>query len=189
MGHLPLNVFETRYTQMVEDALAGNRLIGIIQPTGEKSENGRQKLYRTGCAGKIVEFSETGDGRYLIKLAGLYRFDVITEITKNTPYCMAEIDWRPYKEDYKAMGCLDIDRIRLNALLRVYFSRHEMNCDWEAVDGTPDGKLITCLSMICPFGPGERQALLEAKCCHTRADLFMRMLEIAAHGYPPEACN
>lgn len=186
MGHLPLNVFEPRYMRMVEDALAGSRMIGIIQPlTGAGGERA-PRLHRTGCAGKIVEFSETADGRYLIKLAGLYRFNIETEIAAPAPYRVARADWRPFRDDGRAFRCLDLDRARLNALLRLYFSRQQMNCDWEAVDGAPDGRLITCLAMICPFEPGERQALLEAACCRTRAELFMRMLEIAAHGQPPE---
>lgn len=189
MGHLPLNVFEPRYMRMVEDALAGNRMIGIIQPLQGTEEESAPKLHRTGCAGKIIEFSETADGRYLIKLAGLYRFNIANEIPASAPYRIARADWLPYRDDSKAFKCLNIDRERLNTLLRSYFSKQQMSCDWKAVDGAPDGKLITCLSMICPFDPGERQALLEAACCKTRADLFMRMLEIAAHGCPPEGCH
>lgn len=186
MGYLPLNVFEPRYMRMVEDALAGSRIIGIIQPVGRFSGRGEPALHRTGCAGKIVEFSETADGRYLIKLAGLYRFNIENEMdAAPVPYRVARADWRPFREDSKAFQCLNLDRERLNMLLRAYFSRQQMSCDWEAVDGAPDGKLITCLAMICPFDAGERQALLEAACCRTRADLFMRMLEIAAHGQPP----
>lgn len=185
MGHLPLNIFEPRYMRMVEDALAGNRMIGIIQPLGDTSGRDASELHRTGCAGKIVEFSETADGRYLIKLAGLYRFNIESEIAASVPYRVARADWQPFREDGKAFKCLNLDRERLNVLLRAYFSRQQMSCDWKAVDGAPDGKLITCLAMICPFDPGERQALLEAACCRTRADLFMRMLEIAACGQLP----
>ncbi|MCC6597679.1 MAG: LON peptidase substrate-binding domain-containing protein [Alphaproteobacteria bacterium] len=188
-GHLPLNVFEPRYMRMIDDALATDRLIGIIQPTDETATHPRPHLRRTGCAGKIIEFSETADGRYIIKLAGLYRFNLIAEIDQPLPYRIVTVDWQPYEKDSKAFKCLNLDRAHLNALLRLYFSKQEMICDWEAVDGAADDKLITCLAMICPFEPQERQALLEAACCKTRADLFMSMLELAVQGRPRNACH
>ena len=175
-GQLPLNIFEPRYVQMVEDALAGNRMIGMIQPADE-SEN--PVLAKTGCAGKIIEFSETTDGRYLITLSGAYRFNIADEVESMRLYRLVKPDWTPYETDSKAFRCLDLDRERLKDLLKNYFQQHEMDCDWSAVDEAPDGKLITCLSMVCPFEATEKQALLEAACCKTRASLFMSMLEMA----------
>lgn len=175
-GKLPLNIFEPRYKQMIEDAMATNRLIGMIQP---KDETENPALQKTGCAGKIVEFSETPDGRYLVTLSGAYRFDVAEELTGTKLYRVVKPAWDPYENDYKAFSCLGLDREKLKTLLKNFFEQHGMDCDWQAVDGAPDGKLITCLSMVCPFEQKEKQALLEAACCKTRAELFMAMLEIA----------
>jgi hypothetical protein len=178
-GQLPLNIFEPRYVQMIEDALAGNRLIGMILPKAGQEQSPAPALEKTGCAGKIIEFSETADGRYLITLAGIYRFDIAEEPSSGKPYRTVKPDWSAYAKDAKAFSCLDIDREKLKALLKDYFTQHEMACSWQAVDNAPDGKLITCLSMICPFEHREKQALLEAPCCNTRAQMFMSMLEIA----------
>ena len=175
-GQLPLNIFEPRYVQMVEDALSGNRIIGMIQPADESE---KPKLQKTGCAGKIIEFSETGDGRYLITLSGIYRFNIDQELDSTRLYRVVKPNWTPYEKDSKAFRSLDLDRDRLKDLLKNYFQQHEMDCDWSAVDDAPDGKLITCLSMVCPFEQTEKQALLEAPCCKTRASLFMSMLEMA----------
>jgi uncharacterized protein len=172
-GNLPLNIFEKRYLKMVEDSLASHRLIGMIQP---KSGN---ELYEVGCAGKITEFRETGDGRYLITLTGICRFHIDEELKVNTPYRQIKAGWKKFKEDLEPQSELGIDRDKLNTLLQSYFSAQEMNCDWEAVQKAPDGKLITCLSMVCPFEPKEKQALLEASGCKSRGETFMTMLEMA----------
>ncbi len=172
-GGLPLNVFEPRYLAMVEDSLAADRLIGMIQPKDGEA------LYDTGCAGKITEFSETPDGRYRIMLTGICRFKIREELKTDEPYRRIRPGWEPYKDDLAPRDCLDIDRRKLTALLQSYFTAQDMNCDWGAIEKAPDGKLITCLAMICPFDPQEKQALLEAPCCKTRAETFMTMLEMA----------
>lgn len=178
-GQLPLNIFEPRYLQMVEDALSGNRIIGMIQPQGDHKDEEKPALVKTGCAGKITEFTETQDGRYLITLAGVYRYHIAEEMSTDKLYRIVKADWSKYENDSKAFSCLDLDRQKLKALLKDYFQQHEMDCSWKAIDDAPDGKLITCLSMICPFEQKEKQALLEAACCKTRAELFMGMLEMA----------
>ncbi|MGB4107708.1 MAG: LON peptidase substrate-binding domain-containing protein [Alphaproteobacteria bacterium] len=175
MGNLPLNIFEKRYLKMVGDALGGNRLIGMIQPRAE----GETALYDIGCAGKITEFRETGDGRYVITLTGISRFKIAEELKTATPYRQVRPDWEAYKNDLEPSSCLDLDRAKLNILLQSYFSAQEMKCDWKAVEKAPDGRLVTCLAMVCPFEPKEKQALLEAPCCKTRAEAFMTMLEMA----------
>ena len=178
-GQLPLNIFEPRYVQMIEDAMRSNRLIGMILPQIDQTEKETPILEKTGCAGKIIEFSETMDGRYLITLAGIYRFNIDEELSTDKLYRTVKPDWAPYETDTKAFSCLGLDRDKLKTLLKDYFVQHEMDCSWQAVDDAPDGKLITCLSMICPFEHQEKQALLEAPCCKTRAQMFMSMLEIA----------
>jgi Lon protease-like protein len=173
-GNLPLNIFEKRYLKMVEDSLASSRLIGMIQPKNEASD-----LYDIGCAGKITEFRETNDGRYLITLTGISRFRVEKELQVNTPYRQIKAGWSEFKQDLEPSSQLGLDRTRLQELLQAYFSSQEMNCDWGAVEKATDGKLITCLSMVCPFEPKEKQALLEAAGCKARAETFMTMLEMA----------
>jgi Lon protease-like protein len=186
-GSLPLNIFEPRYKQMIEDAMAGNRLIGMIQPQEETAEI--PALHKTGCAGKIIEFNETPDGRYLIKLSGVYRFDVLAENKTSKLYRTVKPDWAPYKDDIKAFKCLNLNRDQLTNMLKAYFEKQGMDCNWGTVDGIPDGKLITCLSMVCPFNAAEKQALLEAPCCKTRAEMFMTLLELALHDRPLKACH
>jgi Lon protease-like protein len=183
-GNLPLNIFEPRYLAMVEDAMGTNRMIGMIQPNEKNVKNitDATSLYKTGCAGKITEFSETADGRYLIKLSGIARFDVAEEISGNRGYRRVKPRWNGYEKDLIPSSCLGVDRARLKDLLQKYFEHEGMTCDWGAVDGTPDGKLMTCLSMVCPFDAAEKQALLEAKGCGERAKMFMAMLEMAVSG-------
>ena len=180
-GQLPLNIFEPRYLRMVEDALSGSRIIGIIQPRGTADHpNDHPTLFETGCAGRIVNFSETNDGRYLVTLKGLARFRVENELVPgNSGYRRVRADWAGFDRDLDPVDCLNLDRARLRGLLETYFDIHGLSCDWAAVENAPDNKLITCLSMICPLDAGEKQALLEAGCCKTRADLFMTILDMA----------
>lgn len=177
-GQLPLNIFEPRYLAMVADALRGDRLIGIIQPKTNATTN--DTLYKTGCAGRITNFSETDDGRYLITLKGVCRF----QSTQEAPlaaggYRSVAAEWAPFREDITPPQSLDIDRKKLSGLLASYFDMEGMKCDWAAIESASDEKLITCLAMACPLDAGEKQALLEAPCCKTRADLFMSLLEMA----------
>jgi len=172
-GQLPLNIFEKRYLAMVQDSLKEERLIGMIQP--KSGEN----LFSVGCAGRITAFEETEDGRYLITLTGLSRFRTQAELPQRRGYRRVMADWEAYSADMRPESCLDLDRDHLKKLLCDYFQLHSLSCDWDAVDGTPDQKLITSLAMICPLGPNEKQALLEAQCCRSRAQMFMTMLEMA----------
>lgn len=172
-GSLPLNIFEKRYLKMIEDALSGHRLIGMVQTKAGAD------IYDVGCAGKITEFSETDDGRYVIKLTGICRFGIIKELKSDKPYRSVKPRWSPYENDIQKPACDDLDREKLHELLGQYFSKEEMSCNWKALEEVSDAKLITCLSMVCPFDASEKQALLEVPCCNTRADMFMTMLEMA----------
>ena len=186
LGQLPLNIFEPRYLQMVEDAMATDRLIGMIQPHPADQDARKPRLQQTGCAGKIIEFSETEDGRYLISLSGVYRFNIDEELSTTKTYRIVKPDWTPYKSDFSSYKSLDLDREKLKSLMKSYFEQHDMNCDWYAFDRAADGKLITCLSMLCPFDPAEKQSLLEASCAKKRAALFIGMLEMALKsGFKP----
>lgn len=173
-GQLPLNIFEPRYLAMVADALQSNRLIGIIQPRTNNA------LYQTGCAGRITSFSETDDGRYLITLKGACRFHAGQEQGMAAGgYRRVIATWSAFSGDITPPQSLDIDRKKLSSLLASYFDMEGMKCDWAAIESASDEKLITCLAMACPLDAGEKQALLEAPCCKTRADLFMSLLEMA----------
>lgn len=178
-GQLPLNVFEDRYKAMVDDALQSNRMIGIIQPRPVGLLTG-EALFNTGCAGKIVSFTETVDGRYEITLKGVCRFHVAKEkpLTQSG-YRSITADWSAFRRDTESVGSLNIDREKLKTLLKSYFFMEGMDCNWHAIDSASDDTLITALSMICPLDCGEKQALLEAVCGNSRADLFMTLLEMA----------
>jgi Lon protease-like protein len=182
-GQLPLNIFEKRYLAMVEDVLSSkHRIMGMIQPKEPGSAQDfrlKPELCRTGCAGKIIDFSETSDGRYLITLQGICRFDVESEMDTTTLYRQIRPEWKPYARDVLKPECTGLEREKLHTMLEQYFRNENLNCDWGKVEEASDESLITCLSMICPFEPLEKQALLEAPCCSTRAAMFMTMLDMA----------
>lgn len=178
-GDLPLNIFEPRYIAMIDWALRGNRLIGIIQPNNRSPEV-LAGLYMTGCIGRISRFEETDDGRYLINLHGICRFRTVTELPQDrASYRMMRVDYQPFAHDISPVGCLDIDRNRLMGLLKSYFDRQGMCLDWQLINEIADESLLTTLAMVCPFSSLEKQALLEAPCCKSRANLFIKLLEIA----------
>ena len=169
-GELPLNIFEPRYMEMVADAMKTNRLIGIIQPD-----------FKTGCVGRIVKFEEVADGRYLISLRGLCRFTIgLDEATTSpAPYRRVHVSWENFGTDMVRVECLDIDKPHLKNLLRQYFDAQGLSMDWELLDEVADEGLFTALAMVCPLPPSEKQALLEASNCKARADLFIKLLEMA----------
>lgn len=177
-GRLPLNIFEPRYLAMVDDALAGSRMVGMIQPCDLKPEDPAPEIYQTGCAGRICRFEETPDGRYLIALAGVCRFDVAEELPPANGYRSVRPDWSAYEDDLEVCRC-GLDRDRLLPALRQYFDAHGIEADWAALQEAPDERLVTCLSMICPFGAPEKQALLEAAGLGERAELLMALVEMA----------
>ncbi len=173
-GQLPLNIFEPRYLAMVNDALCRDRMIGMVQTMGAGSE-----IFRTGCAGRITQFEETSDGRYLITLTGVCRFAIAEELERHQGYRRVRPNWQGFASDMEKTGCLGLDRSHLTELLRDYFSINELSMDWDLLDAIADDSLMTALAMICPLSPSEKQALLEAPCCKTRASMFMSILEIA----------
>ncbi len=188
-GRLPLNIFEPRYLAMVDAALSGGRLIGMIQPQdvepdseGAAPEVGSRPLYQVGCAGRIVAFSESDDGRYLITLAGLIRFRVRAELPDDAGgFRIAAPDFRPYRRDLAEPEESLIDREELLAALRLYFGRHGLKADWAAIEKAPNDKLVTSLAMLCPFEPSEKQVLLEASTLTLRAEAMTTILRLGAH--------
>jgi len=177
---LPLNIFEPRYLRMTEDALAGGRLIGMVQPLDAGSGEPAPELFATGCAGRITSFTETDDGRILIILTGVCRFDVGSELVVDTAYRQVEPRWEPYRSDLLEIADGGIDRERLYASLRFYFEARDLDTDWDALDEATDEKLVNSLAMSCPFDPTEKQALLEAEGLSERTRLMLALLNMAA---------
>ncbi len=178
-GQLPLNIFEPRYLAMTRDALGGDRMVGMIQPTGPEDRFGQPELYRTGCAGRVISFSETQDGRYLITLNGLCRFDVAEELPLVNGYRRVVASFAAYRADMAPVHNVDIDRARLLQALRGYFEHRQLAVNWEAIERAPDEQLVVSLAMMCPFKPNEKQALLEAADVGVRAQTMMALLEMA----------
>jgi len=178
-GRLPLNIFEPRYLSMIRDALATDRLIGMIQPALANDPAEAPELYPIGCAGRITQFAETDDGRFLITLTGTCRFRVDQEVASMRGYRRVIADWGHYQEDLLPDEAETLDRERLVGSLRQYFDRQGITADWDTIRNTPDERLVTTLAMICPFEPIEKQALLEAETLANRSDLLLTMLEMA----------
>jgi len=177
-GRLPLNIFEPRYRAMVEDALGGDRMIGMVQPTDPASREREPAVYETGCAGRITTFAETDDGRYLITLTGVSRFTIRRELDGVRGYRLVAAAWDRFTDDLAESGG-DVDRPRLLAGLKGYFKTQGLSVDWSAIESTPDERLVTSLAMICPFTPSEKQALLEAPDLPERAKLLIALIEMA----------
>jgi uncharacterized protein len=180
-GQLPLNIFEPRFLALTADALKTDRLIGMIQPQDGTGDAGDPPIYRTGCAGRMTAFSETDDGRYLITLTGVARFDIARELPRDRLYRRVVPEWQPYRGDFEESIAV-IDRTRLLTALKPFFQRYRIAAEWPAVEATPDQRLVTTIAMACPFAPSEKQALLEARDAAERARLLTALVEMAAHG-------
>lgn len=177
---LPLNVFEPRYLAMVEDAIAGSRLVGMIQPERPGDPLPAPKLSGVGCAGRITDFSESGDGRYFITLTGVARFRLRREVTVETPYRQAELDFAAFEADFTpGAGAEAVDRAALLRTLAAYLEANKLEADWDNVKGAPNEALVNGLAMMAPFGAREKQALLEAADLRARADMLVAITEMA----------
>jgi hypothetical protein len=187
-GRLPLNIFEPRYLAMVEDSLATGRMFAMIQPDPHQPETASGPgLYRIGCLGRMTSFSETDDGRFLITLIGVVRFTVAAELAMGRGYRRLHGDLSPYLADLETpSGPIGVEREALLTALRGYFARRNFEANWDAVRRMDDQALITTLSMICPFEPAEKQALLEAATEPDRAAILLALLQMgAAETGPP----
>lgn len=191
-GQLPLNIFEPRYLEMVEDALSGKRIIAMIQPRIEEGSGGedededdsdrfdetaRPQLSQVGCLGRITTYAETGDGRVLITLQGICRFRVLDEINCRKPYRQCRI--APFLTDLENAPDLgEIDREALLRAFRDYLEVHNLEADWDSISRAGNDTLVNALSMMSPFGPAEKQALLEAPDLKTRAATLIAITEM-----------
>ncbi|MCH2393351.1 LON peptidase substrate-binding domain-containing protein [Oceanibaculum sp.] len=183
-GRLPLNIFEPRYLAMTRDALAGDRLIGMVQPKPAAAgqyggDAGSAEIYPVGCAGRLTAFAETDDGRYLITLTGLCRFHVTQELQTIQGYRRVQVDWNGYEGDLEASDCCGLKRENFESALAHYFRLYGIQADWATIKEAPDERLITSLAMICPFAPTEKQALLEAPTLADRARVMQTLIEMA----------
>ena len=179
-GRLPLNIFEPRYLAMTRDALAGERLIGMMQPSDPRVAADNPPVYPTGCAGRITSFSETDDGRFLIALTGISRFRIREELPLLEGYRRVVPEWREFARDLSSDDDPGFDRDRLLRGLRAYFQHHKIEADWDAITSVPGERLVTSIAMVCPFEPNEKQALLEALDLDERARLLTAIIEMAA---------
>jgi Lon protease-like protein len=178
-GRMPLNIFEPRYLQMIDQAMAGPRLIGMIQPSldGALRDDGEPELCNVGCAGRIISLAETGDGRYLISLQGVCRFRIVQELAAKTPFRQCKI--APFLADLEEdPAAAEVDRPALLKAFRAYLQANDLEADWESVSRAENGMLVNALSMMAPYGPAEKQALLEAPDLKTRADTLIAITEM-----------
>ncbi|MCD9147284.1 LON peptidase substrate-binding domain-containing protein [Pseudophaeobacter flagellatus] len=199
-ARLPLHIFEPRYLQMFEDALkTPERLIGMVQPCPQpasahqsvlrqadascSSAAGGEPLHRIGCAGRVTQFSETEDGRYLVTLAGLSRFRIQGEVAGFCPYRRCDVTWDGFERDL-GVGEADtqFDRADFLALLERFFSAQGLSTDWESLQDAEDELLINSLSMLLEFDAEDKQALLEAPCLVTRRETLVTLIEFALRG-------
>ncbi|MEM9706977.1 MAG: LON peptidase substrate-binding domain-containing protein [Pseudomonadota bacterium] len=181
-GSMPLNIFEPRYLEMVDHALAGARIIGMVQPRDGVME-GSPPLYGVGCAGRITAFSETGDGRYMITLTGEKRFRLVEELNADTTFRQAQVDYTAFDNDLGSdQSGMMVDRDRLERAMKHYLDTEGLKTDWEAVAEAPIDALVSSLAMGCPFAPNEKQALLEAEDTAARAECLIALMEMSSAG-------
>ncbi|HWD27894.1 MAG TPA: LON peptidase substrate-binding domain-containing protein [Rhizomicrobium sp.] len=178
-GHLPLNVFEPRYLALVESAISGSRLIGMIQPTENEEKTLKPALSQIGCAGRITSYRETEDGRYLITLTGICRFRVAEELDTPASFRAVKPDFAPFAGDLAERDDEEFPRERLLAALDEYLTKRDLKADWKSVMNAPAETLVNALAMLCPFEPNEKQALLEAPEWPDRVSTLLALLEMA----------
>lgn len=180
---LPLNIFEPRYIDLIDAALAADRLIGMIQPSIEAAESLSPGLFPVGCAGRLTRFAETGDGRYIVTLEGVCRFRVIGELGTGELYRTVSADFTPFVDDLVAdRGQEWVDRDAVFKALRAYTEKNSIPVDWNSIRDSSSEMLVNALSMMSPFGPAEKQALLEAPDLATRARILVTATEFELAG-------
>ncbi len=189
---LPLNVFEPRYLEMIDDAMSGDRLIGIVQPIQdadhdeEESPLGRSVALRNvGCVGRVTSYQEVDDGRLVITLTGIARYDILDEAVTDRPYRVASVSYDRFASDLsEGLGEDEVDRTNLLRVLRSYLDANRLEADWAAIQRASSEFLINALCVMCPYGPEEKQALLEAEDLKRRADVLVALaeMELASSG-------
>jgi len=181
-GQMPLNIFEPRYLAMVDDSFRdGHRLIGMIQPDIAHSPKDSDKpaLFRVGCVGRITQLAESGDGRYILELTGVARFKVVEELEVLTAYRQCKVDFFAFTNDFTArLGEDEVNREALLVALADFLKANNLKVDWEGVESAPNEALVNALAMMSPYGPAEKQAMLEAPDLKTRAEILIAVTEM-----------
>ena len=180
-GQMPLNIFEPRYLAMVDDALrSGRRLIGMIQPDpAHPGPENRPTLFRIGCVGRMTQFAESGDGRYLIQLTGIARFRIDHELEVSTPYRQCRVSYMDFVGDFTARkGEEEVDRGSLLRALSDFLKANDLKADWQGIENAPNEALVNALAMMSPYGTAEKQAMLEAPDLKPRAEILIAVTEI-----------
>jgi Lon protease-like protein len=185
-GQMPLNIFEPRYLAMIDDSLRdGHRLVGMIQPDVAQSSQAlagsadKPALFKVGCVGRITQLAESGDGRYLLELTGVARFRIEEELPVKTLYRQCRVSYAPFADDFVARkGESAVDRAALLAALTNFLKANDLKADWDGIEKAPNEALVNALSMMSPYGPAEKQALLEAPDLKTRAEILIAITEI-----------
>jgi uncharacterized protein len=181
---LPLNVFEPRYLAMIDDAMSGSRVIGVIQPEGrddsdESPVSSSSGLRKVGCVGRITSYQELDDGRLIITLTGVARFEIVDEAVTAKAYRTVTASYDRFVQDFsEGLGEDLVDRANLLRVLRSYLDTNRLKADWNAVTRASSEFLINVLAVMCPYGPEEKQALLEAADLKTRADVLVALAEM-----------
>jgi uncharacterized protein len=180
-AELPLNIFEPRYLDMVSTAMTGDHLIGMIQPEDEDADlAGNPGLCRIGCAGRITSYAETPDNRIHITLTGIARFVIVKEIDAKTAFRQVVADFTPFASDLASDDKAEnVDRSGLLKVFRDYLAANDMSADWEQVNAASTETLVNTLSLLAPYAPRDKQALLEAPDLKSRADVLIALTEMA----------
>jgi Lon protease-like protein len=180
-SELPLNIFEPRYVAMIDAALAGDRIVGMIQPDEGKGPCSLgPSLCKVGCAGRITSFAETGDGRYMVTLTGIARFVVVEELVTNTLFRQCRVSATSFVVDFAASADeSEVDRSSVLKTFRDYLDAHNLEADWDSVGRASNETLINALAMMAPFGTAEKQALLEAPDLRARAETLVALTEMS----------
>ena len=186
-GRLPLNIFEPRYLALVDDSLAQGRVFGMIQPNSHAPRvTTGPSLYQIGCLGRLSQFAETEDGRYIITITGLSRFRVIEELPIRHGYRRVSAEFGVFKSDLSPAGTsMGVKRRELLEALRPFFTMHDIDANWDAIERMPETMLVTTLAMLCPFDDAEKQALLEAPTEADRAADLLALLRMSVHEGDP----
>jgi Lon protease-like protein len=177
---LPLNIFEPKYISMIDDALSGDRFIGIIQPSIKTTNKKEQNLESIGCLGKISTYIENDDSTYIVKLTGICRFTLLNEIKTDSSYRKFEVNYNNYLDDLSESNTIsDTERKKILKIIAEYLNVNDLTTDWEAISDTKTEILINIFSMLSPFNAKEKQALLEAIDIKKRSEVLIALSEIA----------
>ncbi len=182
---LPLNIFEPRFLEMIDDVMSGGRVIGILQPLVAGDDDQESPLDKTaglrsvGCAGRVTSYQELDDGRLIITLTGIIRFESIGETETDKPYRIMSASYDRFANDLtEGLGEELVDRQNLLRVLKTYLEVNRLKTDWASIQRASNEFLINALSVMCPYGPEEKQALLEARDLRSRAEVLVALAEI-----------